>query len=208
MTVNEDRATQSEATNQSAVARYTFQQLLERRVEKAGLDLVFHIHVPKASGGTVNVFFRQNNFLVLDFDMTTANFFANIPEHQFLEAYRAPPPRQSYLLSGHFRLDHPIFRRTCVPHLVITTLRDPIDRMLSNYNFTLRMPHNPRHDDIVTRGMSFVDYAAKMSQRSVLNTAYSTTRAEAACSHRYRHGAGMPGELGNKGRPLRAHRAI
>ena len=162
MTVNEDRATQSEATNQSAVARYTFQQLLERRVEKLGLDLVFHIHVPKASGGTVNVLFRQNNFLALDFDMTTADFFANIPEHQFLEAYRAPPPRQSYLLSGHFRLDHPIFRRTCVPHLVITTLRDPIDRMLSNYNFTLRMPHNPWHDDIVTRGMSFVDYAAKM----------------------------------------------
>ena len=78
MTVNEDRATQSEATNQSAVARYTFQQLLERRVEKLGLDLVFHIHVPKASGGTVNVLFRQNNFFVLDFDMSYSRLFRRI----------------------------------------------------------------------------------------------------------------------------------
>ena len=69
---------------------------------------MFHIHVPKASGGTVNVLFRQNNFLVLHFDMTTADFFANIPEHHFWKLTGAPP-RQSYLLSGHFRLDHPIF---------------------------------------------------------------------------------------------------
>ena len=134
---------------------------------------MFNIHVPKASGGTVNVLFRQNNFLVLDFDMTTADFFPNISEDQFLEAYRAPPPRQSYLLSGHFRLDHPIFRRTCVPHLVITTLRDPIDRMLSNYNFTLRMPHNPWHDEYsdqrhVVRGLCGQDVRSNRSSIQLL----------------------------------------
>ena len=162
MTANEDLGSPQEFAPARAVAPYTFQQLLERQVEKLGLDLAFHIHVPKASGGTVNVLFRQNNFLVLNFDMSTSDFFQDISEEQFLEAYRRPPPRQSYLLSGHFRLDHPIFRRVGVPHVVITTLRDPIDRMLSNYNFTLRMPHNPWHDDVVTKGMSFLEYAANM----------------------------------------------
>jgi hypothetical protein len=153
MTANEDLGSPPRA-----VAPYTFQQLLERQVEKLGLGLAFHIHVPKASGGTVNVLFRQNDFLVLNFDMSKADFFHEISEDRFLEAYRAPPPRQSYLLSGHFRLDHPVFRRISVPHFIVTTLRDPIDRMLSNYNFTLRVPGNPWHDDVVNKGMSFVEY--------------------------------------------------
>jgi hypothetical protein len=161
----------SEAEPRRAVAPYTFQQLLDRQVEKLGLDLVFHVHVPKASGGTVNVFFRQNNFSVLNFDMSSANFFQEISEEQFLQAYRAPPPRRLHLLTGHFRLDHPIFRRLSVPHLIVTTLRDPIDRMLSNYNYTLRMPDNPWHDDIVNKGMSFLDYAANV--HSAIGPQYS-----------------------------------
>jgi hypothetical protein len=66
------------------------------------------------------------------------------------------------LLTGHFRLDHPIFRRTVVPYAIVTTLRDPIARMLSHYNYTLRLPGNPWHDDVVNKGMSFLDYAANM----------------------------------------------
>ena len=46
--------------------------------------------------------------------------------------------------------------------MIVTTLRDPIDRMLSNYNYTLRRPGNPWHDDVVNKGMSFLDYAANM----------------------------------------------
>jgi hypothetical protein len=52
------------ALSRPTVAPYTFQQLLDRQVEKLGINVVFHIHVPKASGGTVNVFFRQNGFTV------------------------------------------------------------------------------------------------------------------------------------------------
>ena len=81
------------ASSRPAVAPYTFQQLLDRQVEMLGLDLVFHIHVPKASGGTVNVFFRQNGFTVLNFDMGSADFFQDVSEDQFLKAYYAPPPR-------------------------------------------------------------------------------------------------------------------
>jgi len=161
MTDNENHGTQPEAPRPAATP-YTFQQLLDRDVGRFGPELVFHVHVPKASGGTVNVLFRQNNFVVLDFDMSTSHFFGTISERQFLDAYRSPPPHQSHLLTGHFRLDHPIFRRTWVPYAIVTTLRDPIDRMLSHYNYTLRLPGNPWHDDVVSKGMSFVDYAANM----------------------------------------------
>ena len=144
MTANEDRGVAAEAAPARAVAPYTFQQLLERQVEKLGLDLAFHIHVPKASGGTVNVLFRQNNFFVLNFDMSTTDFFQDSLRGSVSRRTIARHHLdQSYLLSGHFRLDHPIFRRVCVPHVIVTTLRDPIDRMLSNYNFTLRMTRQP-----------------------------------------------------------------
>ena len=124
--------------------------------------------------------FSAKQFLRAQFRYEHDGLFRRIyPRSNSLEAYRRPPPRQSYLLSGHFRLDHPIFRRVGVPHVVITTLRDPIDRMLSNYNFTLRMPHNPWHDDVVTKGMSFLEYAANMTRQSARNTVSSTTLAEA-----------------------------
>jgi hypothetical protein len=163
MTANQtDSGVLLKAPSRPAVAPYTFQQLLDRQVERFGLDLVFHIHVPKASGGTVNALFRQNNFFALNFDMNRKDFFAVVPEERFFDSYRAPPPRPSYVLTGHFRLDNPILRSAWMRHTIVTTLRDPIDRMLSNYNYTLRMPGNPWHDDIVSKGMSFLDYAANM----------------------------------------------
>jgi hypothetical protein len=162
MTANPTTDAPPEAAPRPAAAPYTFQQLLDRQVEKLGLDLVFHVHVPKASGGTVNALFRQNNFFALNFDMNRKDFFAVVSEEKFFENYLAPAPRPSYVLTGHFRLDHPMFRRAWMPHTIVTTLRDPIDRMLSNYNYTFRRPGNPWHDDIVNKGMSFLDYAANM----------------------------------------------
>ena len=102
MTANEDLGAPPESAPARAVAPYTFQQLLERQVEKFGLDLVFHIHVPKASGGTVNVLFRQNNFLVLNFDMSTTDFFQDISEEQFLNAYRRATTSTIIFANGPF----------------------------------------------------------------------------------------------------------
>ena len=56
--------------------------------------------------------------------------------------------------------------------MVVTTLRDPIDRMLSNHNYALPMGvGSPWHDDIVNKGMAFVDYAANM--HSAIGPQYS-----------------------------------
>jgi hypothetical protein len=145
-----------------AVSPYTFEQLLNQEVESLGLDLVFNIHVPKAAGNTVNSLFRQLGFFPVSLDMTTNDFFRLVREERWFEGYTAPPPRDAYLMTGHMRLDQPIFRRLWIPHVVVSVLREPVQRMLSNYNFTLRRPGNPWHDEIVNGGMSFAEYSSRM----------------------------------------------
>jgi hypothetical protein len=145
-----------------AVKPYTFEQLLNREVESLGLDLVFNVHIPKAAGNTVNALFRQLGFIPVPLDMNTNDFFATVREDRWFEGYTAPPPRDAYLMTGHMRLDQPMFRRLWMPHMIVSVLRDPVERMLSNYNFTLRRPANPWHDEVVNKGMSFVEYSSRM----------------------------------------------
>lgn len=152
----------SEQPSRPAVKPYTFEQLLNREVESLGLDLAFNIHIPKAAGNTVNALFRQLGFIPVPLDMNTNDFFATVREDRWFEGYAAPPPRDAYLMTGHMRLDQPMFRRLWMPHMIVSVLRDPVERMLSNYNFTLRRPANPWHDEVVNKGMSFVEYSSRM----------------------------------------------
>jgi hypothetical protein len=147
-------------TGLTPAAPYTFEQLLNRQIQKFGPDLVVHPHVPKSGGITVATLLRQNDFWTLHFNMNTQSFFSVMPEDRFFDHYRTPTPRRAYALTGHFRLDHPILRRLWMPHIMITTLRDPLDRMLSFYNHTLRAAGNPWHAEI-SEGMSFIDYSKK-----------------------------------------------
>lgn len=159
---SEPSAGSAEMPDPPPVQPYTFQQLLDRDVEECGLDLVLQIHIPKAGGNTVNQLFGQMGFTPLALDMNSNDFFQAVREDRWWAGFRASPPRTAYFLTGHMRLDNPIYKRLWVPHVIVTLLRDPIERMLSNYNFTLRRPHNPWHDDVVNKGMTFLEYAAKM----------------------------------------------
>jgi hypothetical protein len=160
--VNAAEPSRSEQPPRPAVKPYTFEQLLNREVESLGLDLAFNIHIPKAAGNTVNALFRQLGFIPVPLDMNTNEFFSTVREDRWFEGYAAPPPRDAYLMTGHMRLDQPMFRRLWMPHMIVSVLRDPVERMLSNYNFTLRRPANPWHDEVVNKGMSFVEYSSRM----------------------------------------------
>ena len=54
-----------EAEAAEAVTAYSFEDMLDRKVEEQGVDFAFHIHVPKAGGGTVALLFEQNNFQII-----------------------------------------------------------------------------------------------------------------------------------------------
>jgi hypothetical protein len=138
---------------------YTFEQLLNRQVEPFGPDLVFHVHVPKTAGSTVKTLFRQNNFSLLDFDMNTQSFFEVVREDRWRQNFFREPPRVPYLLSGHFRFDLPILRQLRIPHAIVTLLREPVQRVLSHYNYTIRTAGNPCRDEVLAGTMSFLDYA-------------------------------------------------
>jgi hypothetical protein len=163
MTANDSvGAAQAETASPDVVAPYSFQQLLNRQVQSYGPDLVLHVHVPKTGGITVATLLRQIEFFSLHFNMTTQDFFGIVPENCFFDAYRMPPPRRGYTLTGHYRLDHPIFRRLWMPHMIVTTLRHPVQRMLSYYNHTLRVRGNPWHKEVVG-GMPFIEYARNVN---------------------------------------------
>jgi hypothetical protein len=138
---------------------YTFEQLLNRQVEPYGPDLVFHVHIPKTAGTTTRTLFQQNKFLALDFDMTTQSFFESVREDRWLENYRRPPPRARYVMTGHFRLDLPMLRQMRMHHAIATLLRDPMERVLSHYNYTVKVEGNPWRQEVLAGTMSFIEYA-------------------------------------------------
>src|SRR5262245_54388700 len=153
-----------EAKAAEAVTAYSFEDMLGQKVEQKGLDLAFNIHVPKSGGGTVDLLFEQNDFQIVHFDMAASEFFATVAdERRVLDGYRGPASRpHPHLLTGHFRLDHPIFRRIGVPHFPLPTLPDPFDRMLSNYNHALLTPDSLWHEEVASGRMPFIEHAAKV----------------------------------------------
>jgi hypothetical protein len=140
-------------TVSSSAEVISFDQLLDR--ENRERTTIFHIHVPKTAGTTVSQLFRQNGFWQLTLDDVTNDFFSVVDERRWF----ARAVRDSHLFSGHYRLDHSIFRRIPGPHTIVTTLRHPIKRMLSYYNFSGRHPIMAYHADIAAGRMSVVDYA-------------------------------------------------
>jgi hypothetical protein len=155
------------------VAPYSFSALLEREADIRELSTVFHLHIPKAGGGTVHTLLRQNNFTALDFDMSDQSFFGTVMEEVWANIQLTPAPRRRFALTGHFRLDAPFLRVVWVPHVVIATLRDPIKRLLSHYNFTQLVPGNPHHEALRTGKMSLVEYAEWLIARNSIGPQYS-----------------------------------
>jgi len=137
----------------SSACSFTFDQLLNRDYREH--KMIFQIHVPKTAGTTVSQLFRQNGYWQLTLDDISNDFFSVVDEQRWL----ARAARDSHFFSGHFLLDHSIFRRIPGPHTIVTTLRHPIQRMLSYYNFSGRNPVMAYHADIAAGRMSVVDYA-------------------------------------------------
>lgn len=118
---------------------------------RAQATLIFH-HIPKTAGSTLNA--------VLDANYPAGTIHSvESPIAEALEALRALPAerrRALRVVRGHGVLGvHAWLEQPC---LYATLLRDPVDRLLSQYYFIRGSPRHPLHAALMARGSTLGDY--------------------------------------------------
>jgi hypothetical protein len=134
---------------------------------------LFHIHVPKCGGGTVRALLEQIGLTPLMFDMSARSFFTQIGRDEWERRAANSGPRRGFCFTGHYRLDVPILKEIQNSFVIATTLRNPIERALSHFNYTIRLAGNPWHDEIVSGQMQFVDYVKWLIAPNSVGPQYS-----------------------------------
>ena len=113
--------------------------------------LIFQ-HVPKTAGSTLGTIIDQNY-------PRDRIFSVSSPIEDSLEAFRQFDPAQKRNLKaikGHGIFG--IHESLDQPAVYITMLRDPVDRVVSNYYFIRESPKHHLHDRIAGANMSLKDY--------------------------------------------------
>jgi hypothetical protein len=149
----------------------TFEELLASPPSR--MRPVFQIHIPKSAGWTVTAVLDQIGLTPLPFDMNTRSFFTKMNQGEWEEKAQGGGLRLGYFFRGHFRLDVPLLRDLQHPHVIVTALRDPIQRVLSHYNHTVRVPGNPWHEEVASGKMPFTDYVAWLVAPNSIGPQYS-----------------------------------
>jgi hypothetical protein len=103
--------------------------------------LVF-IHIPRTAGTTLNKLLMRN----YKFRLTSygAHFFPRYSPAEFLQLV-APPESEDdrarpAFFGGHIDISNEIFRYMPVRYVVVTILRDPVERIVSHYQFNSTKP--------------------------------------------------------------------
>jgi hypothetical protein len=120
---------------------YRFSELAQIDVGDPVPPLVF-IHVPRTAGTTVNKILMKN--YKYRADSYGASFFPPYFPSQFLWLVSSPRSaddrNRPAFFTGHIDLGNEIFRHMPVRHLVITMLREPVERIISHYRFNSTQP--------------------------------------------------------------------
>src|SRR5436190_11335602 len=150
----------SAVPQRSAAPALTFEQLLQpNRNGSDAPKILFFVHVPKAAGNTVTRFLSRNSFRQIELHPETNSFFHWVNDRAWFERQEDAVSAPKFVFTGHFRLDHAICREMYLQFATLSVLRNPIERMLSAYNFTLRVFHSPWHEDVTIGQMPFIDFA-------------------------------------------------
>lgn len=145
-------------TPEKTYAPFTFKELLDRTEKRKRNELFFRVHVPRVAGNDVTQFMRRNSVKVLDHDLSSG-FFGLTVRKAWMDYMRTPQIHHKYLLTGHYRFSNKFFKECKFKHTCIALLRNPIDRLISQYQLTKVPAQMPYFSEINAGQLSIVDYA-------------------------------------------------
>jgi hypothetical protein len=133
-----------------------------RDIAEQGETLIF-LHIYKAAGTTLRKIIEHN------YD-PSAVYIVDIAERKSFSRFKelAPPERKRFaVMQGHVKFGlHELIPR---PATYLTMLRDPVDRVLSDYYFILRATIHPLYEQVTLENMTLRDYIRSKKSLSVDN---------------------------------------
>jgi hypothetical protein len=145
----------------STAKPYRFEDLLAFSNSKKSLPtvppLVF-MHIPKTGGTTLNNILMKNYRYRMD--SYGGDFFPRYFPDEFVSLVRTPEAddsRRPVFFTGHIDVSNDLFRYMPERYVVITMLRDPVDRIISHYRFHSTLSDSPLGIEIAG-GLNILDY--------------------------------------------------
>lgn len=118
-------------------------------------DILLFVHIPKTGG--------LSFIHVLDQQFKKEEIFPlhSAPSPELFEPYTQKRLEQYKLVRGHFRFgpyDQRVYKHLSQNPIMITMLRDPVQRTISAYRYILRTPERPLHSELVSKDCSLMDF--------------------------------------------------
>jgi hypothetical protein len=124
-------------------------------------ELWIFLHIPKTAGTSLGAQLAQNRTpshqIRIDYNDNSANYHAKMSQavNAFLKADSIKPLR---FANGHLDMTHVEHIRSARANVkLITMLRNPVDRVISDYRYQLTDAH-PQHEAFAAKFKSIVDY--------------------------------------------------
>lgn len=99
-------------------------------------------HIPKAAGNTINIIIQRNYLF-------SKGYFFNSPNVRMMEQFKNLPEhvrRKMAVIKGH--LYYGVHKYCPVPVHYFTSLREPLSRAVSEYNYIFTIPHHPNYKEL------------------------------------------------------------
>ncbi|WP_164929312.1 sulfotransferase family 2 domain-containing protein [Gloeobacter violaceus] len=118
--------------------------------------LVIFLHIPKTGGTTFEAILKRayGEADILEFDLAAIND----AEGAARARQTARAARRCSFIRGHFPMGLRLHESIARPCTYVTWLRDPLERMISEYHFIVRYPPHPAHEPVHRYKMTLKDY--------------------------------------------------